>query len=208
MVTRHFVGASVSAEIKRRVEATAAADFLSPAAWVRRLTMRALGSQPSAHALEVAEEDSAELRDHRLSVRVSPDDTLLLKARAATRGMRPATYVSVLVRSHLRGLSPLPKDELLALKRAVSELGALTRDLHRIAHLLGQESRGAPEQPDLQAVARLCQTVRSDTKALIRANVDSWEIGRSRKTPGSSQRRRGRSERATIPGVVVSQFPE
>jgi hypothetical protein len=27
-------------------------------------------------------------------------------------------------------------------------------------------------------IARLCQTVRSDTKALISANVDSWEIGR------------------------------
>jgi hypothetical protein len=93
--------------------------------------------------------------------------------------MRSATYVSVLVRSHLRGLSPLPKDELLALKRAVSELGALTRDLHRIAHLLAQEGGcAAPEQPDLRAVARLCQTVRSDTKALISANVNSWEIGR------------------------------
>lgn len=104
------------------------------------------------------------------------------------RGASTPTYVSVLVRSHLRALSPLPKDEMLVLKRAVSELGALTRDLHRIAHLLGQESRGAPEQPDLQAVARLCQTVRSDTKALIRANVDSWEIGRSPKMRGTWQR--------------------
>jgi hypothetical protein len=65
------------------------------------------------------------------------------------------------------------------LKRAVSELGALTRDLHRIAYLLAQEGGcAAPEQPDLRAVARLCQTVRSDTKALISANVTSWEIGR------------------------------
>ena len=180
MTTRHLVHASVSADIKRRVKAAAAADFLTPSAWLRRLTIRALGSPPSAHATELAEDYSAELRDHRLSVRVSPEDTLLLKARAAARGMRPATYVSVLVRSHLRGLSPLPKDELLALRRAVSELGALARDLHRIAHLLGQEGGGAaPGQPDLRAVARLCQTVRSDTKALISANVNSWEIGRA-----------------------------
>jgi hypothetical protein len=85
----------------------------------------------------------------------------------------------VLLRSHLRSLSPLPKDELLALGFAVSELGALTRELHRIAHVLSQEGRAAaPEQPDLRAVARLCQVLRSDTKALIRANVNSWEIGR------------------------------
>jgi hypothetical protein len=72
-------------------------------------------------------------------------DSLLLKARAPARGLRPATYVAVLLRSHLRGLSPLPKDELLALRCAVSELGALTRELHRIAHVLGQEGRAAAD---------------------------------------------------------------
>jgi hypothetical protein len=45
--------------------------------------------------------------------------------------------------------------------------------------VLGQDGRAAtPGQPDLQAVVRLCQMLRSDTKALIRANVNSWEIGR------------------------------
>jgi hypothetical protein len=43
--------------------------------------------------------------------------------------------------------------------------------------VLGQNARAAG-QPDLQAVVRLCQLLRSDTKALIRANVNSWEIGR------------------------------
>lgn len=35
--------------------------------------------------------------------------------------MRPATYASALLRAHLRKLSPLPKDELLALKRSISD---------------------------------------------------------------------------------------
>jgi hypothetical protein len=98
------------------------------------------------------------------------------RTRALARGMRPATYVSVLLRSHLRSLAPLPKDELLELRRAVSELGALTRDLHRIVHTLAQEGRAAAkgQQPDLQAVVRLCQALRSDTKTLIQANVNSW----------------------------------
>jgi hypothetical protein len=180
MVTQHFVRASVSAEIKRHVEAAAAADFLTPAAWIRRLTIRTLASQPSAQVSNVADNHPPDLRDNRLCVRVSPEDALLLKARALARGMRPATYVSVLVRSHLRSLTPLPKDELLALKRAVSELGVLARELHRIAHIIGQGSRGAaPDRPDLRAVAKLCQALRSDTKALIRANVNSWELGRA-----------------------------
>jgi hypothetical protein len=74
--------------------------------------------------------------------------------------------------------------ELLSVKppqwdQAVSELGALTRDLQRIVHVLGQDGRAATSgKPDLQAVVRLCRVLRSDTKALIQANVNSWEIGR------------------------------
>jgi len=121
-------------------------------------------------------------------VRFNPDDSLLLEARALARGMRPATYASVLIRSHLRSLAPLPNDELLVLKRAVSDLGALTRELQTIVHLLEQRGQaGTPGQPDLQAVVRLCKILRSDTKALIRANVNSWEIGRPLSSASASR---------------------
>jgi hypothetical protein len=46
--------------------------------------------------------------------------------------MPSATYVSVLVRSHLRGVAPLPKDELLALKRSIADLGVVVRYLQQI----------------------------------------------------------------------------
>jgi hypothetical protein len=176
---RHILHAAVSAETKRRVKVAAAADLVTPSAWLRRVAIRALGRPPATLERSELEEPSRDLRDHRLSVRFSPEDCLLLEARALARGMRPATYASVLIRSHLRSLAPLPKDELLALKQAVSELGALTRDLQRIVHVLGQDGRAATSgKPDLQAVVRLCRVLRSDTKALIQANVNSWEIGR------------------------------
>ena len=179
MLKRYFLHTTVTAEAKRCIKAAAEAEFLTPAAWLRRLVMRALPSQPPILERSGPGQGSAELCERRLYIRISPEDFLLLKARALARGTRPATYVGVLVRSHLRSLSPVPKDELLALRRAVSELGALTRELHRIAHALGQHGRAAaPEQPDLPAVLRLCQALRSETKALIRANVNSWEIGR------------------------------
>ena len=178
MATRHFVRATVTAQTKRLIKAAAAAELITPSAWLRRVAIRALGSQPRALDRSDSADLSTDPRDRRLYVRINPEDSLLLKARALARGMRPATYVAVLLRSHLRGLSPLPKDELLALRGAVFELGALARDLHRIAHMLGQERRASvPEQPDIRAVARLCQALRTDTKALIRANVNSWEIG-------------------------------
>ena len=64
--------------------------------------------------------ESSGARDSRLYVRLRHEDRLLLRERAAARGMAAATYVSVLVRSHLRNLAPLPKEELLALKRSVA----------------------------------------------------------------------------------------
>lgn len=180
MATRHFVPhATVTAETQRGINAAAEAELITPTAWLRRVVIRALASQPRVLERSESDDVSADHRDRRLFVRISPEDSLLLKARALARGMRPATYVAVLVRSHLRSLSPLPKDELLALRCAVSELGALTRELHRIAHMFGQDGRAAAsEQPDLRAVARLCQVLRSGTKALIQANVNSWELGR------------------------------
>ena len=60
-------------------------------------------------------------RDARLSVRLAPEDRILLSGRATAGGMPSATYVSVLVRSHLRNLTPLPKEELSALRRSVAE---------------------------------------------------------------------------------------
>jgi len=177
-IMRHNLAAAVSGDTKRRVKAAAEAELITPSAWLRRVTIRALACQPSAIPDSTSNKHSADLRVDRLSVRVSPDDALLLKERALARGMRPATYASVLVRSHLRSLSPLPKDELVTLRCAISELGALARDIHRMVHALGPEGRAAEsEQPDLQAVVRLCQTLRSDTKALIQANVNSWETG-------------------------------
>jgi hypothetical protein len=47
--------------------------------------------------------------------------------------MAPATYASVLTRVHLRSLAPLPREELLALKRTVAELWAIGRNLNQIA---------------------------------------------------------------------------
>jgi len=117
-------------------------------------------------------------RDARLYVRMDPEDRLLLTARAEARGMRSATYVSLLVRSHLRGVAPVPKDELLALKRSVAELGAIGRNLNQLAIGLnkGNQAQG-PGAEHLQSMLRVAEGLRDHVKGLLKANALSWELG-------------------------------
>jgi hypothetical protein len=117
-------------------------------------------------------------RDARLSVRLAPEDRILLSGRATARSMPSATYVSVLVRSHLRNLTPLPKEELSALKRSVAELGAIGRSLNQIARAANQGAKPAgPGREDLRSMLKVAEALRDHVKALLRANQSSWKQG-------------------------------
>lgn len=107
-----------------------------------------------------------------------PEDKLLLRERAASRHMGVATYISVLVRAHLRNLSPLPKAELMALKLAVAELGAIGRNLNQATRLAHQGAGlvGLTRE-DLVALLRACEALRVHTKDLLKANALSWRAG-------------------------------
>jgi hypothetical protein len=120
-------------------------------------------------------------RGARLYVRLRLEDQLLLGERASARGLRAATYVSVLIRAHLRHLPPLPKEELVALKRAVAELGAIGRNLNQIATVSNQHGRVlSPSRDDLQAFLRVCTALRDNVKRVIKGNVISWETGHAK----------------------------
>jgi hypothetical protein len=114
----------------------------------------------------------------RIYVRLRPEDHLLLRERALARGMASATYASLLLRAHLRNLAPLPKDELTALMRSMTELRAVGRNLNQIARAANQGARAnGPSREDLLAVLRACEGLRHHTKALLQKNVTSWEAG-------------------------------
>jgi len=120
----------------------------------------------------------------RLYLRLRREDRLLLHERAATRGMASATYVSVLVRSHLRAIVPLPKAELAALKQAVSELGAIGRNLNQITRAANQGARIAgPGRDEFKAILKVCEALRDHTKSLIKVNTASWACGYAENTP-------------------------
>ena len=85
--------------------------------------------------------------------------------------MAAATYVSVLVRSHLRPLAPLPKDELPALKRTIAELGAVGRNLNQIARAINQGDHIAAHGLEyVVLMLKIANALRAHGKGLLAAN--------------------------------------
>ena len=176
MARMDIIGARVRPEVKARFRALAEHEQLSESALLTRV-IEAMLLRPT-DAAAVGSLSQRRPLSRRFSVRVTPDDLVLLDARARVRGMRAATYASVLLRAHLRSLAPLPRDELLALKQSISELGAIGRNLNQIARVANQGGRVAgPTREDLRALIKVCEGLRDHVKALIRANITSWEQG-------------------------------
>ena len=89
--------------------------------------------------------------------------------------MRPATYVSVLTRAHLREMAPVPKEELLALKASINELAAIGRNINQIAQAANQGGRlPGSVREDFRTMLKICVALRDHTKALLKANEASW----------------------------------
>lgn len=100
----------------------------------------------------------------RVTVRLRPGDDVRLRQRAEARGIKPSTYAAGLLHAHLRGRSPLMRDELVALKQLLSELSALHRDL-----------RATSPHDSLRELPVKVEELRRQVAALVRANHESWE---------------------------------
>jgi hypothetical protein len=190
MVASEFVKARLPLALKQRVKALSERQLLTESAWLKRLVVRELQVADVPHAelsgaLASAAAHSYRRRPNehphrsaRVYVRLRSDDRLLLEARASARGMRPATYISVLTRCHLRQLPPLPKEELLTLKHSIGELAAIGRNLNQIARAANEGGRlPGSAREDFRAMLKVCEALRESTKALLKANLISWESG-------------------------------
>ena len=187
MVASEFVKARLPPALKQRVRAVAERQLLSESAWLMRLVVRELqaadgveteASSASHPTVKRAGGGSLGARGSRVYVRLRNEDRVLLEARAEARAMRPATYVSVLTRCHLRRVTPLPKEEFVALRRSIGELGAIGRNLNQIARA-ANESRRLPGsvREEFRAMLKICEALRDNTKALLKANEMSWSTG-------------------------------
>lgn len=166
----------ISNEAKQRFAAAAERQNLSESALLKRLVEQMLASAGIDDVAELVA--SPDPRHARLTIRLVPEDRALLRERAAARTMPVATYVSVLVRSHLRRIAPLPDRELSSLQAAVRELAAIGRSLNTMARLLQQDARQAvPGRQEVLAMLRICEALRDHVRALVKANFISWDIG-------------------------------
>jgi hypothetical protein len=187
MSCTEILKARVSPQTKLQAKAIANRELLTEAAWLKRLVMREIravelsgAAISGAHGADVSDQASRDSKGapRPVYVRFRNEDRLLLEARAAARGMRPATYISVLTRSHLRALTPLPKDELLALKRSIAELASIGRNINQIAKAANEGSRlPGSVRDEFRAMLKIGEALRANIKALLKANVVSWSAG-------------------------------
>jgi hypothetical protein len=179
MVATQFLKTRVPPDIKNRVQQAASQQLITESVWLKRLVIQALRDSVESDSNQLGRASSTDppgARHARLYVRLRDEDRLLLRERATARGMAVAAYVSVLVRSHLRNLAPLPKEELLTLKRSVAELGAIGRNLNQIAKAANQGGKpSGPEREGLRAMLRVAVGLRDHVKALLKANQTSWD---------------------------------
>jgi hypothetical protein len=177
MAANALIAVRVPPETKAAFRVLAQREHMSESALLKQLLGVMLRS-PDGSSSSVNERTEATNRDSRLSVRLHADDHLLLHERAIARGMPAATYVSTLVRAHLRALAPLPRNELAAVKRSAIELAAIGRNLNQIARMGHQSGRIAgPAREDLRAMLKVSEGLRDHVRRLIEANVTSWRAG-------------------------------
>lgn len=183
--------ARVSPEVKSQAKAIADRGFLTESAWLKRIVLREIRTADAGGAVPreprtangACEGEGAARRQltgcgKPVYVRLRNEDRLLLEARAAARGMRTASYLSVLTRAHLRALTPLPKAELLSLQRTIGELAAIGRNINQIAKAANEGARlPGSVREEFRAILKICEALRGNTKAMLKANETSWSTG-------------------------------
>ncbi len=181
--------ARVSLAIKSQVKAIVDRELLTESAWLKRVVIREVRlaeSHPSVAAepgdggaqLLGGAPNGSSGRQRSVYVRFPSDDRLLLESRAAARGLRPATYISVLTRAHLRSLTPLPKEEYLALKRCIGDLSVIGRNINQLARVANQSGKAPSSvREEFRAMLKVCEALRDNVKALLKANETSWRTG-------------------------------
>jgi hypothetical protein len=174
MAASSCIQCRIDPQLKLRLRAMAVERGLTESAVLKRLVITAVGMVPANDARVLAVEPIG--RRARVYVRLRRSDHALLRERAATRGLASATYVSMLVRAHLRNVPPLPDRELAELRNAVGALGAVGRNLNQIARVAHQTGRvEGLTTADLKSMLAAFEGLRVHFKRLIEANIASWE---------------------------------
>ena len=173
---------------KLQAKAVAEREFLSEAAWLKRLVIREIRAcdSPSDNGGEFIGRSTSVGQGRHADPRVRKAHARAIKRRGPTpvgcsRGSAGNASGDLCLRSpasHLRSSTPLPKDEYLALKRSIAVLESIGRNINQIAKVANQGGR-IPDSAgaEFRAMLKICVALRDNTKALLKANETSWETG-------------------------------
>jgi hypothetical protein len=176
MACDHLISVRVDELTKQRFRALAVGQGLSESVLLKRLLDVALLG--TAERADLERQPATAARDRRLYVRLSLADQRLLSERAEGRELRPATYVSLLIRAHLHDAAPLPTAELVALRESIAQVAALGRNLNQYVRAV---QGGAPAAgfgvENAKALIRVCEALHDGFKRLLAVNTASWRAG-------------------------------
>ncbi|MBT2305299.1 hypothetical protein J7E70_33390 [Variovorax paradoxus] len=174
------IGTRTSRETKTRFAALAAQQDLTESALLALLVENVLAAQPTSDsdiALDLACDEGR--ANDRLTIRLRPGDRALAAARAARRRMKTASYLSMLVRTHVRGTPVMPPAELDELKAVAGHLAAIGRQLRSLNAAAGEQEGAGVSSSDalLRDVGNAVENVRETVASVVRTNLISWECG-------------------------------
>ena len=114
----------------------------------------------------------------RITLRLRQGDRALAAERARARGMKTASYLTLLIHNHVHDAAVLPPNELDHIKVTGARLAALGRQLRMFGMPNTQSEPVAPDLGEaIASVRREVEAAREATAALVRRNLIGWETG-------------------------------
>ena len=175
------ISTRLPSEMKARFAALAARHGLTESGLVAKLVGEVLRGNASAKvdSPRVASERVAgggARGEDRLTVRLRQGDRGRAEDLAEARGIKPATYLTLLIHNHVNATDVLPSHELDALKASTAHMAALGRELRKFA------VPNSPDADDLSTLRDLLEHVghevasaREASSAVVKRNLQSWE---------------------------------
>jgi hypothetical protein len=174
MSSSSFVLARVSPDTKERVRYLCRRLGIKESELLKRLIHTAIDDAPPTAILAPRTSGAAGPRP-RVSVRLRPDDILLLRERARAQQQSVSSYASSIVRIHVQAQTPLPASEIAALKRNNAEVNEIGRRLNDLARAINQgEQTTGPSLSDLKLLLDALIRMRDRFHAVLVANARSW----------------------------------
>ncbi|MDM0052978.1 hypothetical protein [Variovorax sp. J22R115] len=94
--------------------------------------------------------------------------------------MKTASYVTMLVRSHVRGTPVMPPKELEELRCAAGLLASFHRQFRSLgANAVASSNAQSDGHAPWADVGRVIEGVGDAVASVVRANLISWEAGRA-----------------------------